>query len=965
MILAHSPRRGPHVLMPTGGAHARSCAVWILDGYHPMHPIERVALAEVYTALETHPLGLTQAEAAARLVRHGRNTISQLAGSALWRKCAANFTHLMALLLWIGGLLGFLAQLPQLGIAIWMVNLINGAFSFWQEYKAEQATEALRRLLPVYARVVRDGAEQRLLAEELVPGDVLLLAEGDHISADCRLVAEAELRVDQSALTGESHAVRKTAEALLHSSPTRAELANLVFAGTSVASGTATAVVFATGMQSEFGKIAHLTQAVRSDLSPLQKEMAHATRMVTMIALAVGLVFFVLAVTFAGVSPAESAIFALGMIVAFVPEGLLPTVTLALAMGTQRMARRQALIKRLSAVETLGCTTAICTDKTGTLTQNAMTVRELWLAGRWLTVTGVGYAPEGQIVAQDTPLRLPVAGDLRQLLVAAGLCNDARVVPPHTDSPSWTVLGDPTEAALRVVASKAGLDLEAEVQAAPRLRELPFDSRRKRMSTLHAMPREATCRLYVKGAPREVLQLCRSVLRDGQEDALDADLQQQILAANDDAARRGLRVLAVAQRVLGAEPPQWTAAAVECELTFLGLCAMMDPPRPEVAEAVMKCHRAGIRLIMMTGDYGLTAESMARRIGMIRGAQPRLLTGADLASMDDAALQAALQEEVIFARVAPEQKLQVVTALQALGHVVAVTGDGVNDAPALKKADIGVAMGLAGTDVAKEAADLVLADDNFASIVNAVEEGRAVYANIRKFVLYILTSNTPEAVPFVCFALSGGRIPLALTVMQILSIDLGTDMVPALALGVEPPEPGMMEQPPRRLSEHVITRALLLRAYAWLGLLQSVAAMAAFYGLYWMQGSWGQWLDLPASGPVYRMATSMTLAAVVATQIGNLFAQRTASASVFSLSPWSNPWLWVGVATELSLLGLLLYVPWLQRLFDTAPLPPASWLVLLLLTPVLLVADEGRKALVRRHRRKHRRGVYDLAPTDV
>ncbi len=325
-----------------------------MDGGLPMCAIETVPLSDVYAALETQPAGLTQAEAAARLAQYGRNTIQQLATGSLWRKFAANFTHLMALLLWIGGLIGFLAQLPQLGIAIWLVNLINGTFSFWQEYQAEQATEALRRLLPVYARVLRDGLEQRLLAEELVPGDVIILAEGDHISADCRLVAEAELRVDQSALTGESHPVRKTAEALLYSSPTRAELANLVFAGTSVAAGTATAVVFATGMQSEFGKIAHLTQAVGSDLSPLQKEMAHTTKMVTIIALAVGLVFFLLAVTFTRVSLAESAIFALGMIVAFVPEGLLPTVTLALAMGTQRMARRQALIKRLSAVETLG-----------------------------------------------------------------------------------------------------------------------------------------------------------------------------------------------------------------------------------------------------------------------------------------------------------------------------------------------------------------------------------------------------------------------------------------------------------------------------------------------------------------------------------------------------------------------------------------------------------------------------------
>jgi magnesium-transporting ATPase (P-type) len=429
------------------------------------------------------------------------------------------------------------------------------------------------------------------------------------------------------------------------------------------------------------------------------------------------------------------------------------------------------------------------------------------------------------------------------------------------------------------------------------------------------------------------------------------------MAANDAAARRGLRVLAVAQRALPAGLVTYTSETIETDLTLLGLVAMLDPPRPEVAEAVDQCHRAGIRIIMITGDYGLTAESIARRLGIIRGAQARLLTGADLAALDDDALKAVLQQdEVICARMTPEHKLRVVTTLRELGHVVAVTGDGVNDAPALKKADIGVAMGRTGTDVAKEAADMILLDDNFASIVAAVEEGRAVYANIRKFVAYILTSNTPEAVPFVLFALSGGRVPLALTVMQILSIDLGTDLVPALALGAEPPEPGVMERPPRRLAEHVITRALLLRAYAWLGVIQSLAALGAFYFVYWTHGYWGQWLDLPAHGPLYRTATAMTLASVVVTQIGNLCAQRTESTSVFRMRWGRNRLVWVGIATELALLGLLLYVPVLQRLFDTAPLPLPNWLVLCAWTPLLLIADEGRKALVRHraHERLHR-----------
>jgi magnesium-transporting ATPase (P-type) len=546
-----------------------------------------------------------------------------------------------------------------------------------------------------------------------------------------------------------------------------------------------------------------------------------------------------------------------------------------------------------------------------------------------------------------------VDADVRQLLVAAGLCNNARALPPKAPSTQWTILGDPTEAALRVVASKAGIDLETEAVQMPRLRELPFETRRKRMSTIH-QPRHtphATPIAYVKGAPKEVLALCTHILCHGQPWPLDEAHQAQIMAATDAAARRGLRVLAVAQRALPAGMTISTPETIEVDLTFLGLVAMLDPPRPEVAVAVDKCHQAGIRIIMITGDYGLTAESIARRIGIIRGPQPRLLTGPDLVALDDAALKAALQDEVICARMTPEQKLRVVTALRELGHVVAATGDGVNDAPALKKADIGVAMGRTGTDVAKEAADMILTDDNFASIVSAVEEGRAVYANIRKFVLYIFTSNTPEAVPFVLFALSGGRIPLALTVMQILAIDLGTDLVPALALGAEPPEPGVMERPPRRLAEHVITRALLLRAYAWLGGIQSLAALAAFYFLYWTHGYWGQWLDLPASGPLYRTATAMTLASVVATQIGNLFAQRTESISVFRIHWGRNRLVWIGIATELALLALLLYVPVLQHLFDTAPLPLRNWLFLFAWTPILLIADEGRKALVRRRAR--------------
>ena len=882
-----------------------------------------------------------------RLQQVGRNALREIKGRPLYLKFLANFTHLMAILLWIGGLVAFFARMPQLGVAVWLVNIINGGFSFWQEYRAEKATEALKRLLPTYARVLRDGEEKRVLAEELAPGDVILLAEGDSISADARLVQDAELRLDQSTLTGESRPVRKSFDAIQGENLTSAELPNLIFAGTTVASGTGKAVIFATGMSTQFGKIANLTQSVGDDLSPLQKEMMTVTKVVTVLAVAVGVVFFILAVTLARITLAESFIFAIGMIVAFVPEGLLPTVTLALAMGTQRMAHRHALIKKLSAVETLGCTTIICTDKTGTLTQNEMTVRDLWVGGVRLTVTGTGYDPQGQIVQSDGECS---KDDLTQLLRVAALCNNSRLLPPNGESPRWSILGDPTEAALKVVARKSGMDLETEERLLPRLREIPFDSRRKRMSTVNALSgSKSEIMVFTKGAPREVLDLCTHIQLNGNESSLDSNWRAQVITANDEYARNGLRVLAVAYKVVSfpASTPS-TSEVVERDLTFLGLIAMMDPPRPEVSRAVENCHSAGIRVVMITGDYGLTAESIARKIGILHSERPRIVTGVELDIMDDTALQEALKDEVLFARVAPEHKLRIVSTLQEMGHVVAVTGDGVNDSPALKKANIGVAMGIVGTDVAKEAADMILTDDNFASIVNAVEEGRAVYANIKKFTTYIFTSNTPEAVPFILFALSAARIPLALNVMHVLSIDLGTDIVPALALGAELPEPGIMDRPPRNLNEHVVTRSLLLRAYLWLGLAQSLAAMAAFYFMYWTNGYWGQWIDLPSSGALYMAATAMALAAVVTTQIGNLFAQRSERVSVSRFPLFNNRMLWVGIATELALVFMITYVPLFQDFVGTGPFPLMNWLFLFAWTPVLLVIDEIRKWLIRR-----------------
>jgi P-type Ca2+ transporter type 2C len=925
-----------------------------LDGAPPPTLVDACRPSEAITLLGSRDGGLTEVEASERLTRFGPNHLVTDPPPRLVVRFVANMTHLMALLLWVAGILALFADLPQLAIAVWVVNLLNGAFSTWQEFRAERAVQALRRLLPHEARVLRGGIETNVDAESLVPGDMLLLAEGERVSADARVVESHELRVDQSSLTGESRAVRRTAAPLAPSvvdGPVRppAERLNAVFAGTTVSSGRGKAVVTATGMTTEFGTIAGLTRATERELSPLQRELVTVTHTVGLIAITMGLAFFALAQVMTPMPLTTGLIFALGMIVAFVPEGLLPSVTLALAMATQRMARRQALVKRLSSVETLGSTTVICTDKTGTLTANQMTVRALILGDERYEVSGTGYDPagtlerDGVVVAADD--------DLVELLRTGALANDARIVTDPGAEATRTVIGDPTEAALLVVAEKADVDLDRERRTRPRVSELPFDAERKRMSTLHEEP--AGLVLRCKGAPRELLERCTRIRADGRDLPLDDHVRARVLARNDELSREAMRVLGVALRVLPAGAARWPAAELEDDLTFLGLVGMLDPPRPSVTEAVATCHRAGIRILMITGDYGVTAESIARRIGLVEPEDPlRIINGAELDGLDDVQLRDAVRGPVLFARATPAQKLRVVAALQSDGEVVAVTGDGVNDAPALRRADIGIAMGASGTDVAREAADMVLLDDDFATIVAAVEEGRAVYANVRKFTGYIFTSNTPEVVPFVIFGLSGGVVPIALGVMHILAVDLGTDIVPALALGAERPEPGTMERPPRARDQHLITPALLRRSYLWLGPAQAAIVMGAFFLTYHAMGAWSGIDALPDRGPVYAAATAAALAAVVTTQIGNLFAHRTDRRSVFEIGLGSNRYAWAAIGTELALIAAIVYLPPLQAIIGTAAFPAWLWIPLLAATPTLLAIDEGRKALLRRRDRR-------------
>ena len=919
-------------------------------------PVYSLRVNEVFQSLETSLNGLSVAEAESRRSLYGANTLSDQAQPPMWPRYAAQIRHPFVLLMIIAGVITLWQREFALSLVIWLMTIVNTGFSFWREYRAEQAVEKLKHLLPTYARVVRDEKEVHLSASEIVPGDVLILAEGDNIPADARVVEEYGLRVNNASLTGESLAARKTSDASPLTGMSELERPNLIFAGTSVASGTGKAVVYATGMLTQFGRIAQLTQAVQEEPSPFQQELHHLSRAFAWIAIGIGAIVWAVG-TYEPVASkhiTQPLLLALGIIVAVTPEGLPATLTLSLAMAVQRLATRGVLAKKLSIVETLGNVSVICTDKSGTLTQNQMTVREVWVARQKLQVSGVGYEPKGEY--QPAPNGTPFEEDLNSLLQAAISCNNARVNPPSQGHLTWTSLGDQTEAALKVAAMKNGLDERAVEKLYPRVHEIPFDARRKRMTTIH---RTNTGELaFVKGAPREVLQLCTHILVNGETLLLDEILRAEIMSANDEYARRALRVLAFARHNLPPRSGAYITENVERELIFLGLIAMMDPPRPEVERAIKICRQAGIRLVMITGDYGLTAESMARRVGMVTSPNPLIITGAELEAMNDAALKQALEKEVIFARMAPDHKMRLVSAFQARGDVVAVTGDGVNDAPALRKADIGIAMGVVGTDVAKEAADIILTNDNFGAIVSAIQEGRAIYNNIRKFITYIFSSNVAEVMPFLATATYG--IPLALTVRQILAIDMGTDILPALALGMEKPEPDIMNQPPRPRFQPLLDRALLTRAFLWLGLIEAVLCYIGFIAVYVFSGHVSRlgipfleqipWPNLAPfiTSNVERVAQTVFHAGVVTSQIGNAFACRTSKARNVWQGWTSNPTLLVGILVEILFIAALIYIPPLAFIFDHTTLPLYFWPGLFLYPLILYTLEWIRKAFVRR-----------------
>ena len=916
-----------------------------------LRPVGEVA-GELGTDLER---GLSGAEAAARLERHGPNLLESGRPVPGWRKFLGQFADPLIYLLLAAVIVSLVAWgvdgaegIPYDAVVIAAIVILNAILGFVQEARAEHAVAALQRMAAAMASVVRDGREQRVSAAEVVPGDLLVLSEGDAVSADARVVDAASLSIAEASLTGESEPVLKSAAAL--SEPAiLADRDDMVFSGTAVTRGRGRAVVTATGMSTETGRVANLLVSTPSESTPLQTEVGRIGRMLGIAVIGIAIVVVVTILLTSEIESSSDVVDVLlvgvSLAVAAVPEGLPAILSVVLALGVQRMARRRAIVKKLSSVETLGSASVICSDKTGTLTKNEMTIVKVLTASADVDVTGSGYRPDGELLADGRPLEeSPGLEEVRAVIAAGCLANDAVL---REDEGEWTIQGDPTDAAFLVAEVKAGLT-EAREARFERVGEMPFTSERKLMSTLqtdHARGDEVA--VVTKGAPDVLLSRCSAERVGGETRPLTDDRRGRILTALDRLADHAMRPLAVAYRPLpsGEALPQDEWAA-ERDLVYLGMVGIIDPPRPEAKKAVAEAAAAGIRAIMITGDHPRTAARIAADLG-IAGAGARTLTGAELARLEDDELREAGREASVYARVAPEHKLRIVDALQDDDLIVAMTGDGVNDAPALKSADIGVAMGLVGTDVTKEAADMILADDNFATIVAAVREGRGILANIRKFLRFLLSSNIGEVLTMFFGVVlagvlglddTGDAIAVPLLATQILWINLLTDSAPALAIGVDPAPEDVMQRPPRRLSDRVIDREMWA-GIVWVGLVMAAVTLVA--------------LDLGLAGGALGgsggidQARTMAFTTLVLAQLFNCFNARSDRASAFH-HLFTNRLLWAAIAASAALQVAVVQLPFLNDAFSTEPLAIGEWLVCVGLASVVLWADEARKLLRRR-----------------
>jgi magnesium-transporting ATPase (P-type) len=912
---------------------------------------------EVFADLQTSPEGLTSQEARLRLKQYGYNKLSERRQLPFITKFIKHLRDLFGILLIFAAILSFMSDNPSLGFIILAVVFVNILVSMFQESRAEKAMETLKSWMPEYAKVMRDGELKKISVAEIVPGDIIQLEEGDRVPADARLIEAFDLWTNNVPLTGESEPQPRSPDTIKTVEKAYLYAPNLVFMSTSVAKGQGKAVAYATGMGTQFGRIASLTQTIQAEDSPLQKEIAAMAKTDFIIAVIVGIAFFSASYLFLKVPTGTSFLFMIGVMVACVPEGLQVTVSSALAINVLKMVKQNVLVKRLSAVQTLGSVTVICTDKTGTITKGEMTVNKLWVKNRVIEVSGLGYMPVGDFTIDGQPLREGETKSLDRLLEIAALCNGSKVCAPTDRNKNWSVIGDPTDGALLVAALKYGQNIEELISEKPTVDIWPFSFERKRMSTVHALNGDVL--VLTKGAPRVILELCDRVYIDGKEEPLTPESIAEIEDKINEFATEGLRVIAMSYNRMPKEKYH-KGVDIEKQLVFVGLAAMRDPPRMEVKDAVEKAQKAGIKTVIITGDYGPTAEVIAQEVGIVEKGTCNVIRGVDLDGLADKAIADEVKKgNVIFARVSPEQKLRIVTVLKKNGEIVAVTGDGANDAPSLKEADIGVAMGASGTDVAREAADIVLLNDSFASIVRAVESGRAIYENIRKFIVYVFAHNWAQLIPYVIFALlstSVFAIPLPLLVVQILVIDLAIDVIPSLALSREPPEAGIMEEPPRSVKERLFTPKVFARSL-YIGAIIATGALIGCLST-WAAAGWYVGMPVPenwvfgnpniATDPAYIKGVTMMFAGIVVAQAGNVIACRTSKQSIFRNSLAKNKWIIWGIIAQISILAVLVYVPLLQGVFGTTGLGLMDWLYLLLLPLAVIFAEEVRKLLVRR-----------------
>jgi Ca2+-transporting ATPase len=901
-------------------------------------------IAEVLSQLNTsREHGLDDLEIQQRLAEHGPNELVERGRISPWKILWDQLTGVMVVMLMIAAGISLLLEETTDAIVIAVIVILNALLGFVQEYRAEQAMAALKKMAVPHVRVRRNGHIGEISARDLVPGDIILIEAGNAIPADCRLLESANLRVQESVLTGESEPVEKFPDLLVKADLPVADQRNMLFMGTVATYGRGQAVVVETGMRTQLGHIASMIQEVGSEQTPLQRRLAQLGRGLAAASLAIVALVFVLGLA-RGEALRLMIMTSIGMAVAAVPEGLPAVVTIALALGAQRMLKRNALIRKLPAVETLGSVTTICSDKTGTLTENRMTVTVLDVAGNKLDLTERVRAYSPTVNPEEVEgLDLRQTKAISLLLLGGALCNDALLEPDANDVTCFTTVGDPTEGALLIAAAYAGLWKDELEEMMPRVSELPFDSERKRMTTLHPLPEgelpdpldllSAARTPYIaftKGAVDGLLEISTHVWVEDHSEALNADWRRRIRLANEQLAQNGMRVLGVAFELRPSTAADLPDDPLESNLTFIGMIGMMDPARPEVAQAVQVTRNAGIRPIMITGDHPLTALYIARELGIASAENTRVITGQELAALSVEEIMAQVDAVSVFARVSPEHKLKIVQALQQKGQVVAMTGDGVNDAPALKKADIGVAMGITGTDVSKEAADMVLLDDNYATIVAAVEEGRRIYDNIRKFIKYTMTSNAGEI--WVMLAAPFLGLPLPLLPLQILWVNLVTDGLPGLALSVEPPEPDTMRRPPYAPQENIFGRGMA-RDIVWIGLLMGAVSLGV--GLWAFNAGLENWQTM--------IFTTLTLA-----QMGNALATRSERESLFRIGLLSNPLLLWAVLLTLALQLLVVYAPFFQDIFTTAPLDAVELAISLVASTLVFWGVEATKGWLRR-----------------